>query len=195
MYVIISKYIKPSYFFVSRWGPRWQSGNTLASHLWGRGLVPSTASSGKAASCLPLVGSLQYRTLTNCMYWFPLSLSNTAQVRSRQVVGSQSQSWGLTSRSTARVILGQVLSIATCGTRTHRGDSLWLDAKGSWKGRRNQYIKLVKVLYCKLLAKGNPLSYLRSGRDSNSDLRGGRQVCYHCASVAPVIKMIPPWRR
>ena len=30
----------------------------------------------------------------------------------------------LTSRSTARVILGQVLSIATCGTRTHRGDSL-----------------------------------------------------------------------
>ena len=42
---------------------------------------------------------------------------------------AQSQSWGLTSRSTARVILGQVLSIATCGTRTHRGDSLWLDAK------------------------------------------------------------------
>ena len=37
---------------------------------------------------------------------------------------SQSQSWGLTSCSTARVILGQVLSIATCGTRTHRGDSL-----------------------------------------------------------------------
>ena len=34
------------------------------------------------------------------------------------------QSWGFTSRSTARVILGQVLSIATCGTRTHRGDSL-----------------------------------------------------------------------
>ena len=27
-------------------------------------------------------------------------------------------------RSTARVILGQVLRIATCGTRTHRGDSL-----------------------------------------------------------------------
>ena len=37
---------------------------------------------------------------------------------------SQSQSWGFTSRSTARVILGQVLRIATCGTRTHRGDSL-----------------------------------------------------------------------
>ena len=34
--------------------------------------VPGTASSGKAGSCLPLVGSLQYRTLTNCMYWFPL---------------------------------------------------------------------------------------------------------------------------
>ena len=46
--------------------------NTLASHLGGRGLVPGMASSGKAGSCLPLVGSLQYRTLTNCMYWFPL---------------------------------------------------------------------------------------------------------------------------
>ena len=34
--------------------------------------VPGTASSGKAGSCLPLVGSLQYRTFTNCMYWFPL---------------------------------------------------------------------------------------------------------------------------
>ena len=51
---------------------QWQSGNTLASHLLGPGMVPSMASSGKAGSCLPLVGSLQYRTLTNCMYWFPL---------------------------------------------------------------------------------------------------------------------------
>ena len=34
------------------------------------------------------------------------------------------QSWGFTSRSTAWVILAQVLRIATCGTRTHRGDSL-----------------------------------------------------------------------
>ena len=55
-----------------REGPRWQSGNTLASHLRDRGSIPDTASSGKAGSCLPLVGSLQYRTLTNCMYWFPL---------------------------------------------------------------------------------------------------------------------------
>ena len=38
--------------------------------------------------------------------------------------GEKGQSWGFTSRSTARVILGQVLRIATCGTRTHRGDSL-----------------------------------------------------------------------
>ena len=34
--------------------------------------VQFPASSGKAGSCLPLVSSLQYRTLTNCMYWFPL---------------------------------------------------------------------------------------------------------------------------
>ena len=38
----------------------------------GQGSVLVTASCGKAGSCLPLVGSLQYRTLTNCMYWFPL---------------------------------------------------------------------------------------------------------------------------
>ena len=36
------------------------------------GFDPHTVLSGKAGSCLPLVGSLQYRTLTNCMYWFPL---------------------------------------------------------------------------------------------------------------------------
>ena len=40
-------------------GPRWQSGNTLASHLCGRGSIPVMAVSGKARSCLPLVGSLQ----------------------------------------------------------------------------------------------------------------------------------------
>ena len=53
-------------------GPRWQSGNTLASHLCGQGSIPVMAVSGKAGSCLPLVGSLQYRTLANYMYWFPL---------------------------------------------------------------------------------------------------------------------------
>ena len=52
--------------------PRWQSGNTLASHLCGRGSIPVMAVSGKAGSCLPLVGSLQYTTLANSMYWFPL---------------------------------------------------------------------------------------------------------------------------
>ena len=46
-------------FIWRRW---WKSDNTLASHLWGWG------SSGKAGRCLPLVGSLQYRTLTICMY-------------------------------------------------------------------------------------------------------------------------------
>ena len=53
-------------------GPRWQSGNTLASHLCSRGSIPVMAVSGKAGSCLPLVGSLQYTTLANSMYWFPL---------------------------------------------------------------------------------------------------------------------------
>ena len=49
-------------------GPQNQSGNILASHLSGRGWVPSMASSGKAGSCVPLVSSLKYRTLNNCMY-------------------------------------------------------------------------------------------------------------------------------
>ena len=44
----------------------------LASHLCGRGSIPVMAVSGKAGSCLPLVGSLQYRTLVNYMFWFPL---------------------------------------------------------------------------------------------------------------------------
>ena len=57
---------------MQNWGPRWQSGNTLASHLCGRGSIPVMAVSGKAGSWLPLVGSLQYRTLANYMYWFPL---------------------------------------------------------------------------------------------------------------------------
>ena len=59
-------------FTMSRRGPRWESGNTLASHLCGRGSIPIMAVSGKAGSCLPLVGSLQYTTLANSMYWFPL---------------------------------------------------------------------------------------------------------------------------
>ena len=45
--------------------------NTLASHLWGRWLKSLTLC-GKVGSCLPMVGSLQYKTLTNCMYWFDL---------------------------------------------------------------------------------------------------------------------------
>ena len=36
------------------------------------GVRSRTGSSGKAGSCLPLVGSLQYTTLANSMYWFPL---------------------------------------------------------------------------------------------------------------------------
>ena len=34
------------------------------------GPIPFMALSGKAGSCLPLVGSLQYTTLANSMYWF-----------------------------------------------------------------------------------------------------------------------------
>ena len=37
------------------------SGNTLTSHLWNLSLNPGLIPCGKAGSCLPLVGSLQYR--------------------------------------------------------------------------------------------------------------------------------------
>ena len=52
---------------------------------------------------------------------------------------------------------------------------------GSWKDGDNQYIQLTKVLYCKPLtnAKHLPAFSLRLGQGSNSDLRGGRRVCYH----------------
>ena len=52
-------------------GPQWYSGNTLASHLWDQSSNPSLPSYGKAGSFLLLVSSLHYRTLANCMYWFP----------------------------------------------------------------------------------------------------------------------------
>ena len=74
IHLIMPNYMTTSFILPQHtlWGPWWQSGNTLASHLCGRGSIPVMAVSGKAGSCLPLVGSLQYRTLANYIYWFPL---------------------------------------------------------------------------------------------------------------------------
>ena len=54
---------------------------------------------------------------------------------------------------------------------THRIGHITSD---SFIARGNQYIELVKVLYCKLPTKASnyQLSHLRSGGDLNSDLRG-----------------------
>ena len=49
---------------------------------------------------------------------------------------------------------------------------------GSWKGRGNQYIQFVSVLYCKLPTNGKQLPAFPG-------LRGGRQECYHSATVGP----------
>ena len=38
---------------------------------------------------------------------------------------------------------------------------------------------------CQPMASNYLLCHLRSGQDSNSDLRGGRRECYHCATMAP----------
>ena len=58
---------------------------------------------------------------------------------------------------------------------------------GSWKGRENQYIQFVRVLYCKLPTNGKQLQafYLRPCREPNPGLRGGRREFYHSATVAP----------
>ena len=42
--------------------------STLTSEVGGSNLEPYVG----RWQFLPMVGSLQYRTLTNCMYWFPL---------------------------------------------------------------------------------------------------------------------------
>ena len=57
---------------------------------------------------------------------------------------------------------------------------------GSWKGRGNQYIQFVRVLYCKLLTNGKklPAFPLRPCLEPNSCLRGGRRECYRSATVA-----------
>ena len=65
-----------------------------------------------------------------CVKWcFEIVAHSCSRFWTLTPMWDKGQSWGFTSRSTARVILGQVLRVATCGTRTHRGDSLWLDAK------------------------------------------------------------------
>ena len=54
-------------------------------------------------------------------------------------------------------------------------------------GRGNQYIQLVKVLYCKLLTIGKPLPTFPHKVRGLNYLRGGRQLCYQCATEAPYI--------
>ena len=47
-------------------------------------LNPSPASSEKAGSCLPLDGSIQYRTLTNHIYWSTL-LTNCHNITNKGI--------------------------------------------------------------------------------------------------------------
>ena len=48
--------------------------DTLSSHLWGMWFKPWTLCN-RVDSCLLMVSSLLYRTLTNCVYWFPLPIN------------------------------------------------------------------------------------------------------------------------
>ena len=58
---------------------------------------------------------------------------------------------------------------------------------GSWKGRGNQYIEFARVVHCKLPTNGKqlPAFPLEPVRGSNPGIRGGRQECYHSATMAP----------
>ena len=60
---------------------------------------------------------------------------------------------------------------------------------GGWKGRGNQYIQLVRVLYCKLPTNGKqlPALQLEAVPGTEPGLRGGRRECYHSATMAPYI--------
>ena len=59
---------------------------------------------------------------------------------------------------------------------------------GSWKGRGNQYIQFVRVLYCKLPTNGKQLPAFphEAVLGIEPGLRGGRRECYHSATVAPL---------
>ena len=60
----------------------------------------------------------------------------------------------------------------------------------SFVGRGNQYIQLIKALYCKLQAIGKQLpTFPHKVQGLNCDFRGGRRVCYHCANVDPPFKV------
>ena len=56
---------------------------------------------------------------------------------------------------------------------------------GSWKGRGNQYIQFVRVLYCKLPTNSKQLPAFPLEAVPGIYLRGRRRECYHSATVAP----------
>ena len=59
------------------------------------------------------------RDLTQGVLKISIQESRLSLLGKDDIVLEESQSWGFISRSTAMVILGQVLSIVTCGSRTH----------------------------------------------------------------------------
>ena len=56
---------------------------------------------------------------------------------------------------------------------------------GSFVGRENPYIQLIKVPHCKLPTNGKqlPAFPLEVGREANPDLRDGRRDCYHIYDI------------
>ena len=83
----------------------------------------------------------------------------------------------------SRMIVYDTFSISLFGVLRRFQHCTGHITTGSWKGRGNQYIQFVRVLYCKLPTASNyQLSHLRLCREQNPGHRGGRRECYHSAT-------------
>ena len=148
----------------------------LTSHLWGLQVKPRTLC-GKVGSCLPMLCSLQYRTLTNYMYWFPLPIKIPAMIWPIQC-------WF--------VYLGFYVAFNTVQVISRRV-----------VGRAEETSTYSSLGFCTVncwpTASNYQLSHLRPWRGSNPGCRGGRRECYHSATVAPytVLKatLKPKWNK
>ena len=58
----------------------------------------------------------------------------------------------------------------------------------SWKGRGNQYLGFIRVLYCKLPTNGKQLPAFPLEAMQGIEPRPQRRKCYHSATMAPLLQ-------
>ena len=98
--------------------------------------IPARPQVGKLVD--PCCWSAVYSTVpwTNCMYWFPLAFQLSVVI------------WPVQCWKRCIYLFGVLRRFQHCTGH---------NTTGSWKGRRNQYILFVRVLYCKLPTNGKQL--------------------------------------